>query len=211
MTLKFIALCSLGLTACLAQQYEIGGFAGAGFATGSSVTSPAGTATAGFKPGASFGGFLGHRMYPRLSGEIRYGFLMHDLRLRSGGLEPSFKAQAHALHYDVLFHTRDNDASVQPFVAAGGGGMIYRGTGREAAYQPLGNEFAYFTKTQEIKLMISAGAGVRARLGERLWLRVEFRDYLTPFPKKVIAPALGSRVGGWVQNIVPMAAISYTF
>lgn len=211
MSFKYFALCSLGLTACLAQQYEIGGAAGGGFARGATVTSPAGTATAGFKSGAAFGGFIGHRMYQRISGEVRYGYLMQDLRLSAGGLEPTFKAQAHALHYDVLVHARESDSPVQPYVAGGGGMMLYRGTGTEAAYQPLGNEFAYLTKTREVKPLISVGGGVRVRLSDRVWLRAEFRDYITPFPQKVIAPARGASISGWVHNVVPMAAISYTF
>lgn len=210
MTFKYLALCSVGLTVCMAQQYEIGGTAGAGFANGATVTAPAGTATAGFKPGALFGGFLGHRMYERLSGEVRYTYLMHDLRLSAGGQEPTFGAQAHALHYDVLVHTRESESPVQPFVAGGFGMMVYRGTGRETAYQPLG-EFAYLTRTRDVKPLASVGAGVRVRLGPRLWLRAEFRDYITPFPEKVIAPARGASISGWVHNIAPMASVSYTF
>ena len=52
-----------------AQQWEFGGTAGAGFAPGLSVTSPAGSATAGFKPGATFGGFFGQNLYPHVSGD----------------------------------------------------------------------------------------------------------------------------------------------
>jgi hypothetical protein len=210
MKLRIFALCSLGLSACLAQQFEFGGAAGAGFPRGSSVTAPTGTASAGLKNGPAFGVVLGHRMYPRIGGEVRYSFLKNDLRLASGE-STTFGAQAHALHYDLLFHARKADAPVQPFVAAGGGMKIFRGTGREAAYQPL-SQYAYLTKTQEVKPMLSVGAGVRVRISPRVWLRTEFRDYVTPFPKKVITPARGAKLnGGWVHNIVPMAGVSYIF
>jgi hypothetical protein len=41
--------------------------------------------------------------------------------------------------------------------------------------------------------------------------RVDIHDYLSPFPDKVIAPALNSTTGGWLNNIVPTAGISFTF
>lgn len=211
MSFRLLLLASVGLTACVAQQYEFGGAAGAGFARGASVTAPAGTASAGFKAGPAAGVVLGHRMYNLLSGEVRYTFLKHDLKLNSGGTGPSFGGQAHAVHYDVLIHPGEfNEGDVQPFVAAGGGMKIYRGTGREAAYQPLGN-FAYLSKTQEVKPMLSVGGGVKVRLGERMWLRTEFRDYVTPFPQKVIMPARGAKISGWVHDIVPMVGISFMF
>jgi len=37
------------------------------------------------------------------------------------------------------------------------------------------------------------------------------RDYITPFPNKVIAPAPGAKVGGWLQDFVPMFGVSWTF
>lgn len=194
----------------MAQQYEFGGLGGLGFLNGSTVTAPAGTATAGFKPGFAAGILLGHRMYPLLSGEVRYIFRKQDLRLTSGGQEPTFGAQSHIVHYDVLLHTRSGDSHVQPFAAVGGGMKIYRGTGVEAAYQPLGN-FAYLTKTQDVRPLISAGGGVKVRVAPRILLRVEFRDYITPFPVKVITPASGAKIKGWVHDIVPMAGISFEF
>lgn len=209
MAFRYLLLASVGLGACLAQQYEVGGAAGGGFAKSATVTAPAGTAAAGFQAGPAFGFVLGHNMYRVVGGEVRYSFLKHDLKLNSGGTTPTFGGQAHAVHYDVLLHPA-KFGSAQPFAAVGGGMKIYRGTGKEAAYQPLGN-FAYLSKTQEVKPMLSVGGGVRVKLGERLWLRTEFRDYVTPFPKKVIMPARGAKITGWVHDIVPMVGISYSF
>ena len=89
MFLRQIAVLSLAATACFAQQYEIGGSAGAGFARNATITNATGSAAAGLKSGAAFGGWIGHRMYPRMSGEIRYSFMRQDLmlchrRLRAG-------------------------------------------------------------------------------------------------------------------------------
>ena len=62
---------------------------------------------------------------------------------------------------------------------------LFEGTGAQQAYQPL-NQFAYFTHTEQLEPMISAGAGVRIALKSNVILRVEFRDYLTPFPGHVM-------------------------
>src|SRR5690242_11164476 len=184
--------------ACLAQQYEIGAAAGGSFSNNASVTSGSGSATAGFKTGAAFGGFIGHNMYSHVSGEVRYSFLQNDLKLSSGGTQATFKGQAHALHYDLLFHPKKAEAKALPFLAAGGGFKLYRGVGTESAYQPL-YQYAFLTRTQEWKPLVSVGGGVRFTLSRNMVLRTEVRDYITPFPTKVIAPAPGAKISGWVH------------
>ena len=87
-----------------AQEWEIGGIAGAGFMNGMSVATAAASATTGFKSGGAFGAFAGSNLYPHLSGEIRYTYQMSDLKLSSGGTEASFNGVSHAIHYDLLYH-----------------------------------------------------------------------------------------------------------
>jgi hypothetical protein len=211
MSVRTIALCLLGAAACLAQQYEIGGAVGGAFAKNSTVSSPAGSATAGFNNGAGFSVLLGHSAYRSVGGEVRMTMLLQDLKLASGGVEPTFKAQSYALHYDLLFQVPSRKSKVRPFAAAGGGFKLYRGTGKEVAYQPLGSSFAYLTKTQQWEPMASVGGGVKVEIAPRVVLRAEFRDYITPFPNKVIAPAPGVKASGWVNNIVPLIGISFLF
>lgn len=206
--MKLASISLLAIT-CLAQQYEIGASAGGGFAKSAHITAPAGDATAGFKPGAAFGAVIGHDLYSRFGGEIRYTWLQSTLRLTGNGGEPTFSGMAHAIHYDLLVHPR-KARGAQPFVAVGGGMKLYRGTGQEAAYQPM-NRYAYLTRTQEIKPLLTAGAGVKVPIGNHLCLRAEFRDYITPFPRKVIAPAPGAAINGWVHDLVPMVGLSYLF
>lgn len=193
-----------------AQQWEVGGGAGLGFAPGVSVTSALGSATTGFKSGASFGAYVGQNLYPHLSGEFHYGFLQSDLRLQSGGTEATFSGVAHVFHYDIVYHTNRKGARIQYFAAAGGGMKIFRGTGKEAAYQPL-SQFGYFTKTQALKPMVSVGAGIKYALTERVVLRTEFRDYITAFPKDLIAPAPGAKFGSILHSFVPMVSIAYEY
>ncbi len=197
--------------ACFAQQWEFGAGAGGSFVKGQSVTSTAGSATAGFKPGAAFGAFLSQNLYPHVGGEIRYGFIMSDLRVKSGGQEAAFTGVSHVLHYDLLLTPSSRESRTQIFGAVGGGMKIFRGTGTETAYQPL-SQFVFLTKTQEIKPMLSVGGGVKFSIAPRIFLRVEVRDYITPFPKDVIAPNpfTQAQIGGsMLHNIIPMASISF--
>ena len=90
--------------------------------------------------------------------------------------------------------------------AVGGGAKLFRGTGQEAAHQDL-SSFGYFTKTQSFKPMASIGGGVKIRLSQRVFLRTEFRDYITAFPKELITPPVGVKYGTLLHDFVPMIGI----
>src|SRR5262249_50757000 len=153
------------------------------------------SATAGFKSGGAFGAFAGSNLYPHLSGEIRYTYQMSDLKLSSGGTEATFNGVSHAISYDFLYHPANKRSKLQPFVAAGAGIKLYRGTGTERAHQDLSN-FAYLTKTQDMRPLITAGGGIKYHISEHLLFRAEVRDFITPFPNKVITPAPGAKLSG---------------
>lgn len=209
--MRIICLLTLALsTAAFAQKYDFGLNGGISFYGNKTVTNPRGDAKAGFKPGWVAGFSIGHDMYEHAGGEIRYTFLQNAMKLESGSTKASFGAQAHLIHYDFLLHTAKRSASVRPYIAFGGGAKIYRGTGEEQPFQPLSNT-ALLTKTTDTRPMVSAGGGVKAKLSDRVWLRFDVHDYLTSFPKNVIAPAAGSEVGGWIHNIVGTGGISFTF
>jgi hypothetical protein len=191
--------------ACFGQQWEVGGLAGGSFLNSVAVTAPAGSARAGFQPGAAFGGFLGYNSYKHVGGELRYGFLQSNLRLSSGGKDATFNGVSHVLHYDVILRT-SRDSKLQLFAAVGGGLKVFRGTGQEAASQPL-SKYGYFTKTQELKPMLSVGGGLKWSISKKVFLRTEFRDYITAFPKEIIAPAPGTKYGMLLHNFVPMVGI----
>jgi len=59
--------------------------------------------------------------------------------------------------------------------------------------------------------MGSAGVGVKFKLASHLMLRLDLHDYITPFPKQVIAPAVGAKAGGWLQDFVPMGGFAFVF
>ncbi len=206
-----LTMCVLAaVVSCVAQQWEVGGGAGVSFLPGVSVTGSPGSATAGFQTGVAFGAFLGQSISHHLGGEIHYGFMQSNLRLQSGSTTATFSGQSHVISYDLLVKTNRGDSRTQVFAAVGGGMKIVRGTGKEAAYQPL-SEFGYFTKTQTLKPMADFGAGVRYSLSRRLSLRAEFRDYLILFPEEIITPAPGAKFGRLLHDFVPMVSISYQY
>jgi len=45
----------------------------------------------------------------------------------------------------------------------------------------------------------------------RVLLRIEVRDYFSRFPTRVIAPAPGSHLAGWLHDVVPMVGITFVF
>jgi hypothetical protein len=193
-----------------AEKWEFGVLGGAGFYSNGTVTAPSGTGDVGFKSGAAAGAYLGHNNYRRLGGELRYEYRPGDLRVKSGGAEATFKGEAHLIHYDFLFHFAGTDSGVRPFVAGGAGVKVYRGTGPATATQPLSN-LALLTDTYETSGLASVGAGVKIRATKRLGLRLEVHDFITPFPKQVIAPAPNAKISGILHDITVMGGIAIIF
>ena len=108
----------------------------------------------------------------------------------------------------MIFQTTKNGGKVQLFAAVGGGMKVFRGTGKEAAYQPL-SQYGYFTKTQAVKPMASVGAGVKVALTQQVFLRTEFRDYITAFPKESSLRLPGVKYGTLLHDFVPMVGIGF--
>ena len=205
-----ILLLAAAAAAGRAQQWEVGGIGGGGFLSNVAVAGSPGSATAGFQTGAAFGAFLGNNLSGHIGGELRYAYLENNLQLTSGGSSVSFSGVAHVVHYDLILRTSRKHSPVQFFAAIGGGMKVFRGTGKEAAYQPL-SQYGYFTKTQALKPMASVGGGMKFFITRKVCLRTEFRDYITAFPKELIAPAPGAKFGAILHDFVPMAGLSYEF
>lgn len=206
-----LRLSILALTAAAAtsfgQQWEFGGMGGVGLLNTVGVSSTAGTAKAGFQSGAAFGAYLGYNTYKHIGGELHYEYLQSNLKLSSGGSDAFFSGMSQAVHYDVTFHTA-GESKVQLFAAVGGGLKIFRGTGVEAASQPL-SQFGFFTKTQVLKPMGTVAIGAKLRISQRVFLRAEIRDYVTAFPTGLITPnpATNSKYGTLLHDLVPMVGI----
>jgi hypothetical protein len=207
---RTLAVCvALVAPAAVAQSWEVGGAVGGGFYTSQSVTNPTGSASAKIQTNIAASAWLDNLSTSRRwSGELRYDYGRGNLALSQNGTQATFGAESHAMHYDLQWRFASQEATIQPFVSGGAGIKIYRGTGTEAVYQPLSN-FALLSKVQDLTALAVAGAGLRVRLSDHLMLRLEVHDYLTPFPNKVIAPAAGAKVGGWLQDFVPSVGLSF--
>jgi len=204
----FFALALTGT--CFAQQWEVGGAAGFGIFKNASVSGNGQSGDAGFSNSAAVSAFAIQDLYKHLGGEIGYTFQFDDLMASSGGTKETFAGQSHAIYYNLLYKPRDREAQIQPYLAAGGGVKIYRGTGGSEVSQSL-DQLVYLTPTQQVEPLITFGAGVKAKVSRRSYLYIEVRDYLTPFPDNVVAPAIGAKLTGWVHDFVPMVGLSFSF
>jgi hypothetical protein len=203
-------LLAAGSLTAQTNKWEGGVSGGASFYQQKSFDAVPGSAEAGFKTSFSAGAWLGQDMHEYIGGEIRYQYGDNDARLKADGQEITFGARTHTVHYDVLVHTSPRESNVRPFFTAGFGAKGYYGTGAEGLVQPM-QDYLVFTRTSEWKPVVTFGGGVKFRVSDRIQLRVELKDYFSPFPTEVMLPALGADLGGWIHNLVPMAGIGFTF
>lgn len=205
-----LAILLLATSPLWAQKYHFAALAGYGMAPAATAAWGSETAEAGIKSGALLGVAAGQEINEHLGGEFRYLFRFSELKVAGRGTEVRFGGRSHLVHYDLLVLARSGQAPARPYLAFGGGIRVYQGTGQEAAYQPL-SQFAVLTRTRQVVGMASLGGGVKIRVGRRSWIRWEFRDYLTPFPKTVIAPGRGAEIKGWVHDLTGLAAVGVSF
>ncbi len=213
--MRLIATCSftIGMTlaaTCMAQQWEAGGAFGFGVIKNATIDNPSGSVTAGFDDRFAAGAVIGQDLYQHLSGELRYTFRDNDLVLKSGAQKINMDGDSHLVHYDLLFHALPRSSRIRPYGAAGAGIRLFRGTGHEYTDQPF-SDFALLTTTKEVKPLISVGAGVKAKVSDHTLIRIDFREYISPFPENLFAVAPGAKIHGWLYDSVPMVGVSFVF
>jgi len=191
-------------------QWEAGGAFGYGFFQNASLESPTGKAKAGFSNGVTFSVLGGQDLYRYVGGEFRYSYASSDLKLSSGGQSVGMEGDSHTFNYDFLFYAMPRKSRTRIFGAAGAGGRFYRGTGAEHAFQPL-NSIAFLTHTNQWEPVISFGGGIKYSVTEHVLIRVDFRDFATPLPDRLIAPLRGVSTHGWLHDLTPMFGISAKF
>jgi hypothetical protein len=195
---------------CYGQSWSVGAAGGFGFYHDATINNAQGSASAGFGPRFAAGAVLGEDVSEHFGGELRYTYRDGDSELRFNGREANLDAAAHALHFDFLAYATRRHARLRPFLAGGAGIKRYMATGRVDPNQPLSN-FAQLAHNDEVKALVSFGGGVKAVLGDHWLVRVDFRDYATPFPENVIVPAPGVKVHGWLHDFVPLFGVDWTF
>ena len=209
--LAFTALLAAGAACAQVNEWEVGAIGGYGYAPHLTVSRGSASADTGIRAGGVVGVFAGEDMYEHWSGELRYLYRFDDLKLSSGSVKaPNFSAHTHIVTADFLGHFRPRTAHMRPFIAFGGGAKIMVGSGIESAAQPLGN-FAALTATHETLPVADIGAGIKWNFRKNLRFRVEVRDYISPAPNKVIAPAPGASLGGVLNDFQGMAGLSLTW
>ena len=209
-TARLLAVCAAALApAAMAQRWEVGGGAGGGFYTSNDVSLDGSSVSAKIDSNVAGSAWLGNNGINKWGGQLQFDYQLGDLALNGQGSSASFAARSYAFHYDVLWHFTPYGSKIRPYVAVGAGIKVYQGTGAQVAFQPL-NQFALLTQAQDLTPLVSAGAGVKVQLASHVQLRFELHDYATPFPKQVITPNTGAKVGGWLMDFVPMIGISYT-
>lgn len=210
LSLTFCAI-TAATPAAFAQKWEVGVGAGGSFLTSETITNPAGNAQATRDPGLAVSAWLDNNIGSGLfGGELRYDHESGDLKLSSSGTTVKFGSQSNAVHYDFVYNFTSSESAVRPFLDAGAGVKWYTGTGTEQVYQPLSN-IAVFSDVRDLRPLIAVGGGVKFNIAKSTLLRLEVHDFLTPFPSTLIAPAAGSSVGGWLQDFVVSAGVSYSF
>lgn len=166
----------------------------------------------GFGFGGGGGFVLGQTMgrNGRWGGELRYIYSRNDLELDAGADSFDLGGQSHVVHYDVLYYLKNREADVQPFVAVGFGVTVFQGTGDEVPAAP-GSDLALLTKSSESMPTGDVGVGVRFRIRDNMFFRVEFRDYITSVPQKVISPAPGADIDGILNRWTGLFGLTWTF
>jgi hypothetical protein len=207
---KLVPLFLLSLVA-FGQNNEIGGGFGGSFYNSKDITVGSTSVDAGFKNGFSGSFWATQNTNDRFGGEIRYTYARGAAKLSGANSSASFSSESHAVGYDLLYYFKARQQRIRPYVLAGAGVKVFRGTGQERAAQALSN-FGFLTRTNQSAVYVSFGAGVKYQISPKWNFRVEIRDVTSPFPSEVIATAsLAKRSGGWLHNVAPTFGVSYLF
>jgi hypothetical protein len=199
----------LFISSCFAQQYELGAAIGYGAYRNGTTFGPGESVTAGIRNRFAAGAVFGEDLYDHLSGEVRYTYQDGHPFLSGAGQKTDIQGQSQTLTYDVLFHFRDREHRVRPFLAAGLGAKEYVIAGPAPA--PIFPGIASLTTQDEWKFVGALGGGVKLRLARHVILRGDFLDYMTTFPKREILPAPGNTARGIFQQFTGLFGVSYTF
>jgi hypothetical protein len=196
--------------AALAQEWQLGGSLGYGWYRGIRVNGPAAEANAGIRNRFTAGAVVTEDLYEHLSGEIRYLYHDGDPYLSLGGRTANTQGQSHSVTYDTLLHLREREQRFRPFVAAGIGAKYYRTTGPAPSAQPA-PAVASLVQANQFTVLVSVGAGVTWRLPNHLLIRADFRDYISPVPRKLFAPAANATARGLMHQFTPMVGVGLWF
>jgi hypothetical protein len=209
MRICFYSLMLFGvLTLATAQDWEAGGAAGFGFYRSVAISGLTSSGSAGFGPRFVLGAVAGKSFAEHLAIEGRYIYQDGDLQIRGRGTEANLDGDSSALLGELVCSLLRRHAWLRPYFAAGGGVKVYRGTQNAAADEPLMDLALLHHATQAVAL-VSYGGGVKWHFAEHWWARLDLRDYVTPFPTRVISAAPGVHLNGRLHDFVPTLGLSW--
>ena len=76
--------------------------------------------------------------------------------------------------------------------------------------QPV-SQIANLVRVNQWQYVVDVGVGFKYRLHNHVMLRGDFRDYITPFPKKLFAPVGNAADKGLFQQFTPTLGLGYWF
>jgi opacity protein-like surface antigen len=196
--------------AAYGQQFEIGANIGYGVYRNGTIYSAGSTVQAGFRNRFAAGIDLGYEFSDYVSAQFCY--LFHDGHpfLQAPGIRTDIQGQSHALTVEGLFHFQKRERRLRTFLAGGVGAKGYVIAGPEPFPQPV-PQLASLTTNDVWKTVFTAGGGATYLLRPHMLVRVEFRDYITTFPRQQIVPAPHNTARGVFQQFTPLFGLSYTF
>jgi hypothetical protein len=183
---------------------------GYGFYRNGSVTGAAGTQEAGITDRFVAGGVLCEDLFEHFSGEVRYLYGDGHPFLSMPGFRTDMDGRTHTLTYDALLHFRRRAQRLRPFLAAGIGGKGYEATG-PASSPRSAPQIGGLVHATQWTVVGDFGAGVKYRLHKNAVVRVEFRDYITPLPDKLIVAQRNAITSGILHQLTPLVGLSYSF
>ncbi len=204
---RFLALFLLALVGGSTADWQISGAAGFGNYGSQVITTPAGTAQAGIGPRFVLNAAIGCQFGEHLAVEGAWTYQDGDFQLSSGGTKTAFDASAQALHADLLWFVPVRAEHLRPYLVGGTGGKFYTGS-EVPGPRPLA-QFGSFRQATDTRPLLTFGGGVEWKLSQRWALRLDLRDFATPFPTSVIVPAPGANLGGWLHDFVPSVGVTF--
>ena len=208
--MRYLAMVLLATAAWAQTTYEIGADVGYGIYHDGTIFSSQGTAQAGILNRFAAGMVFGDEFSDYVSAELQY--LYHDGHpfLTYAGTRTDIQGNSTSVTYSFLFHFKKQDHRWRPFLEGGMGAKGYITAGPAPNPQPV-PQIATLTTNDIWKVVFVPGAGVKFHVIKHMDVRVEFRDYLTTFPRTQIVPATNNTARGIFEQFTPLFGVAYTF
>ncbi|HUB31644.1 MAG TPA: hypothetical protein VMA31_01400 [Bryobacteraceae bacterium] len=191
-------------------EWEVGGSVGYGWYRNGSIYGPGETIQAGIRNRFAAGAVVGEDLYNYVSGEVRWLYQDGHPFIQGPGFRTDIQGNSNTFTYDTLAYFRPKERRIRPFVAAGAGAKDYVIAGPAPLVQPVPT-IATLATHDQWKFVADVGGGVKFLVHTHVLMRVDFRDYMTSFPRSQIVPAAGNTARGILQQFTVLLGVSGWF